>query len=60
MVSTSNEARTEKTVCMLCFQVCGINANVLTALEPRDPVTGYPELKALACRIKKARPTSRP
>ncbi len=32
------------------------NANVLTTLEPRDPVTGYPEMKALACRIRKARP----
>lgn len=30
------------------------NANVLTELEHRDPVTGYPELKALACRIMKA------
>ncbi len=30
------------------------NANVLTESEPRDPVTGYPELKALACRIVKA------
>jgi anaerobic selenocysteine-containing dehydrogenase len=28
-----------------------VNANVLTELEPRDPVTGYPEMKALACRI---------
>lgn len=31
-----------------------VNANVLTELEPRDAVTGYPELKALTCRIKKA------
>lgn len=31
-----------------------LNQNVLTALEPRDPVTGYPELRALACRIQKA------
>ena len=31
----------------------GSNANVLTRLEPRDPVTGYPELRSLACRIKK-------
>ena len=30
------------------------NANVLTELEPRDPVTGYTELKALLCRIKKS------
>ena len=30
------------------------NQNVLTNLEPRDPITGYPELKALACRIKRA------
>jgi len=29
------------------------NANVLTELEPRDPVTGYTELKALLCRIRK-------
>ena len=29
------------------------NQNMLTELEPRDPVTGYPELRALACRIKK-------
>jgi len=29
------------------------NANVLTSLEPRDPVTGYTELKALLCRIRK-------
>jgi anaerobic selenocysteine-containing dehydrogenase len=31
-----------------------LNQNVLTDLEPGDPVTGYPELRALACRIKKA------
>ena len=29
------------------------NANVLTELEPRDPVTGYTQLKALLCRIRK-------
>jgi anaerobic selenocysteine-containing dehydrogenase len=29
------------------------NANVLTELEPRDPVTGYTEFKALLCRIRK-------
>ena len=29
------------------------NANTLTELEPRDPVTGYTQLKALLCRIKK-------
>ena len=29
------------------------NANLLTELEPRDPVTGYTELKALLCRIRK-------
>jgi len=28
------------------------NANLLTELEPRDPVTGYTEFKALLCRIK--------
>ena len=28
------------------------NQNMLTALEPRDPVTGYPELRAIACRIR--------
>ncbi len=27
------------------------NANVLTSQEPRDPVTGYTELKALLCKI---------
>jgi len=32
-----------------------LNQNVLTELEPRDPVTGYPELRALACRISKVR-----
>lgn len=31
-----------------------LNENVLTELKARDPVTGYPELRALACRIKKA------
>lgn len=30
-----------------------LNQNVLTDMEPRDPVTGYPELRALACRIRK-------
>jgi anaerobic selenocysteine-containing dehydrogenase len=30
------------------------NANRLTELEPRDPVTGYTEMKALLCRIAKA------
>ncbi|MEW6664533.1 MAG: molybdopterin-dependent oxidoreductase [Thermodesulfobacteriota bacterium] len=30
------------------------NANLLTELEPRDPVTGYPQMKALACRIGRA------
>ena len=29
------------------------NANMLTELEPRDPVTGYTDLKALLCRVKK-------
>jgi len=29
------------------------NANVLTELEPRDPVTGYTQFKALLCRIRK-------
>jgi anaerobic selenocysteine-containing dehydrogenase len=29
------------------------NANLLTELEPRDPVTRYTELKALLCRMKK-------
>jgi anaerobic selenocysteine-containing dehydrogenase len=28
-------------------------SNLLTQLEPRDPVTGYTEMKALLCRIKK-------
>lgn len=30
------------------------NANELTELEPRDPVTGYTEMKSLLCRISKA------
>ncbi len=30
------------------------NANMLTELEPRDPVTGYTEMKALLCKISKA------
>ncbi|MDX2510054.1 MAG: molybdopterin-dependent oxidoreductase [Desulfobacterales bacterium] len=30
------------------------NANKLTELEPRDPVTGYTEMKALLCNISKA------
>ncbi|MFH1122698.1 MAG: molybdopterin dinucleotide binding domain-containing protein, partial [Pseudomonadota bacterium] len=30
------------------------NANELTELEPRDPVTGYTEMKALLCRVSKA------
>jgi anaerobic selenocysteine-containing dehydrogenase len=30
-----------------------LNQNVLTDLDVRDPVTGYPELRALACRISK-------
>jgi anaerobic selenocysteine-containing dehydrogenase len=30
------------------------NSNVLTQLEPRDPVTGYTEMKSLLCRIQKA------
>ncbi len=30
-----------------------VNQNVLTDLEPRDPVTGYPELRALACQIRR-------
>ncbi len=29
------------------------NVNLLTSLGPNDPVTGYVELRALACRIKK-------
>ncbi|MBM2832812.1 MAG: anaerobic dehydrogenase, typically selenocysteine-containing [Dehalococcoidia bacterium] len=29
------------------------SADVLTGLEGRDPITGYPELRALLCRIKK-------
>lgn len=32
------------------------NANFLTELEPRDPVTGYTEMKALLCRISKVSP----
>jgi len=30
------------------------NQNVLTELEARDPVTGYTEMRALACRLEKA------
>jgi anaerobic selenocysteine-containing dehydrogenase len=30
------------------------NANVLTSQEPRDPITGYTELKALLCRVTKS------
>jgi anaerobic selenocysteine-containing dehydrogenase len=30
-----------------------LNENVLTDVEAKDPVTGYPELRALACRIRK-------
>jgi len=29
------------------------NSNVLTQLEPRDPITGYTEMKALLCAIRK-------
>jgi anaerobic selenocysteine-containing dehydrogenase len=29
------------------------NANILTEMKPADPITGYPELKILACRISK-------
>ncbi len=29
------------------------NSNLLTSLDTRDPVTGYTEMKALLCRIKK-------
>jgi anaerobic selenocysteine-containing dehydrogenase len=29
------------------------NVNILTDIEMRDPISGYPELKALRCRIKK-------
>ncbi|MBI4334343.1 MAG: molybdopterin-dependent oxidoreductase [Chloroflexi bacterium] len=29
------------------------NVNLLTSLDPGDPVTGNPELKALLCRMKK-------
>ena len=29
------------------------NANVLTELEAKDPVTGYCEFRNLACRIRK-------
>jgi hypothetical protein len=30
------------------------NESLLTELEPRDPVTGYTEMRALACRIRKS------
>jgi len=29
------------------------SVNLLTEIEPRDPVTGYTQLKALLCRIRK-------
>ena len=29
------------------------NVNILTDETPADPVTGYPGLKALLCRVKK-------
>ena len=29
------------------------NANLLTSLDSRDPITGYTEMKALLCRISK-------
>ncbi|MEM2546166.1 MAG: molybdopterin dinucleotide binding domain-containing protein, partial [Candidatus Bathyarchaeia archaeon] len=29
------------------------NVNFLTDLDARDPISGYPELKALRCRIRK-------
>ncbi|MFC1920948.1 molybdopterin-dependent oxidoreductase [Chloroflexota bacterium] len=29
------------------------NANYLTSLDVRDPITGYTEMKALLCRVKK-------
>ena len=32
-----------------------VNQNVLTSLEPRDSITGYPELRALACKISKVK-----
>jgi anaerobic selenocysteine-containing dehydrogenase len=32
------------------------NANILTDVEERDPVSGYPMLKGLLCRIAKASP----
>jgi len=30
------------------------NANLLTSLDVRDPVTGYTEMKALLCKVRKA------
>jgi anaerobic selenocysteine-containing dehydrogenase len=36
------------------------NSNVLTQLEPRDPVTGYTEMKSLLCRIQKVPRTRTP
>jgi anaerobic selenocysteine-containing dehydrogenase len=32
------------------------NANILTDVEERDPISGYPMLKGLLCRIAKASP----
>ena len=31
----------------------GVNANLLTELDDRDPVTGYSEFRNLACRIRR-------
>lgn len=30
------------------------NVNVLTGVEPRDPISGYPVLKGIPCRVSKA------
>ena len=29
------------------------NANILTDNEPPDPISGYPELKTIPCRMRK-------
>jgi anaerobic selenocysteine-containing dehydrogenase len=53
-----------KTNCILCVWGYGINAYVedgrLVRVEgmtehPRDPITGYTELKALLCKISKVK-----
>lgn len=41
-------------VCLISHGWEEANVNLLTGLDPKDPVTGYPHFKALRCRIQKA------